>query len=216
MVDLMKVALSPVSMDGAYTNMQAELKGWDFEATAKAADKLWNGELSKIAVETKDEAALKVFYTAMYHAMIAPATFCDVDGSYRGADGETYPNPGYTTHTTFSLWDTYRAAMPLYTIFQSERYVDMVNTMLAIYKEQGKLPVWHLHGCETDCMVGNPGIPPVADAIVKGFEIGGRELPSKLLKKSSSSALKTLDSTESKQNSWRETTPPAALWKRSA
>lgn len=167
---LMKVALSPVSMDGAYANMQAELQGWDFDATAKAADKLWNEELSKIVVETKDESTLKVFYTAMYHAMIAPATFCDVDGSYRGADGAIYSNPGYTTHTTFSLWDTYRAAMPLYTIFQSERYVDMVNTMLAIYKEQGKLPVWHLHGCETDCMVGNPGIPPVADAIVKGFE----------------------------------------------
>ena len=167
---LMKVALSPVSMDGAYANMQAELQGWDFDATAMAADKLWNEELSKIVVETKDESTLKVFYTAMYHAMIAPATFCDVDGSYRGADGAIYSNPGYTTHTTFSLWDTYRAAMPLYTIFQSERYVDMVNTMLAIYKEQGKLPVWHLHGCETDCMVGNPGIPPVADAIVKGFE----------------------------------------------
>ena len=181
---LMKVALSPVSMDGAYANMQAELKGWDFEATAKAADKAWNEELSKIAVETKDEAALKVFYTAMYHAMIAPATFCDVDGSYRGADGEIYPNPGYTTHTTFSLWDTYRAAMPLYTIFQSERYVDMVNTMLAIYKEQGKLPVWHLHGCETDCMVGNPGIPPVADAIVKGFEGFDYELAFEAMKAS--------------------------------
>ena len=167
---LVKVALSPVSMEGAQANMAAEMPGWDFDATAKAADKAWNEELSKIAVETKDEDARKVFYTALYHSMIAPSTFCDVDGSYRGADGKTYSDPGYRTYTTFSLWDTYRAAMPLYTIFQNERYVEFINTMLAIYKEQGKLPVWHLHGCETDCMVGNPGIPPVADAIMKDFE----------------------------------------------
>ena len=167
---LMKVALSPVSMEGAYANLQAEMPGWDFDATAEAADKAWNSELGKIKVETSDKDALKVFYTAMYHAMIAPATFCDTDGSYRGADGNTYGNPGYRTYTTFSLWDTYRAAMPLYSIFQSERYIEFVNTMLSICKEQGKLPLWHLHGCETDCMVGNPGIPPVADAIVKGLE----------------------------------------------
>ena len=166
---MMKVALSPVSMEGAYANMKAELPGWDFEATAEAADQAWNKELGKIKVEGKDKEALKIFYTALYHAMIAPSTFCDVDGSYRGADGRTYENPGYQTYTTFSLWDTYRAAMPLYSIFQSERYTDIINTMLAIYKEQGKLPVWHLHGCETNCMVGNPGIIPVADAIVKGF-----------------------------------------------
>ena len=181
---LMKVALSPVSMEGAYANMQAEMPGWDFEATAKAADKAWNEELGRIKAETSDKEALKVFYTALYHAMIAPATFCDVDGSYRGADGEIYQNPGYKTYTTFSLWDTYRAAMPLYSIFQSERYTDFINTMLSIYKEQGKLPVWHLHGCETDCMVGNPGIPPVADAIVKGFEGFDYELAFEAMKAS--------------------------------
>ena len=181
---LMKVALSPVSMEGAYANMQAEMPGWDFEATAKAADKAWNEELGRIKAETSDKEALKVFYTALYHAMIAPATFCDVDGSYRGADGEIYQNPGYNTYTTFSLWDTYRAAMPLYSIFQSERYTDFINTMLSIYKEQGKLPVWHLHGCETDCMVGNPGIPPVADAIVKGFEGFDYELAFEAMKAS--------------------------------
>ena len=101
--------------------------------------------------------------------MIAPSTFCDIDGRYRGADGKTHEDPGHEVYTTFSLWDTYRAAMPLYTIFQPERYTDFINTMLDIYKKQGKLPVWHLHGCETNCMVGNPGIPPVADAMVKGF-----------------------------------------------
>ena len=167
---MLKVALSPVSMEGAQKNLLAELPGWDFEAVRAEADRRWNEELGKIKVETSDKDAKKVFYTALYHAMIAPSVFCDVDGSYRGADGNTYADPGHTTHTTFSLWDTYRAAMPLYSIFQNERYVDMINTMLAIYREQGKLPVWHLHGCETDCMVGNPGIPPVADAIVKRLE----------------------------------------------
>lgn len=168
---MMKVALSPVSMEGAYAAMQAELSGWDFDSVAEDAAKAWNEELSKIRVETDDNTAKKIFYTALYHSMIAPATFCDIDGSYRGADGKIYGNPGHTTYTTFSLWDTYRAAMPLYSIFQPEKYTDFIKTMLAIHNEQGKLPVWHLHGCETDCMVGNPGIIPVADAIVKGFPI---------------------------------------------
>ena len=167
---LMKVALSPVSMEGAYANMKAELPGWDFDGTAEAAEKAWNEELSKIAVETGDETVKRIFYTALYHSMIAPAEFCDIDGSYRGADGKNYEDPGHKTYTTFSLWDTYRAAMPLYSIFQPDRYRDFVRTMLDIYQQQGKLPVWHLHGCETNCMVGNPGIIPVADAIVKGYD----------------------------------------------
>lgn len=167
---MMKVALSPVSLENAYENMQAELPGWDFDQTVAEAEKAWNEELGRIRIETKDEDARKIFYTALYHSMIAPSTFCDVDGSYRGADGKSYENADHQVYTTFSLWDTYRAAMPLYSIFQSERYVDFINTMLDIYKKQGKLPVWHLHGCETNCMVGNPGIPPVADAIVKGFD----------------------------------------------
>ena len=172
---LMKVALSPVSMEGAYQNMKAELPGWDFEATAKAADLAWNEELGRIKVETKDETARKVFYTALYHTMIAPSTFCDTDGKYRGADGMVHENPGYNTYTTFSLWDTYRAAMPLYSIFQTQRYADFINTMIDIHRKQGRLPVWHLHGCETDCMVGNPGIIPVAEAIVNGLEGVDRE-----------------------------------------
>ncbi len=167
---MMKVGLSSVSMEGAYENMKAENPDWDFEAVAEAADKAWNEELSKIRIETEDETAARIFYTALYHSMIAPATFCDIDGAYRGADGKNHEDPGYTTYTTFSLWDTYRAAMPLYSIFQKDRYADFIKTMIAIYQEQGKLPVWHLHGCETNCMVGNPGIVPVADAIVKDFD----------------------------------------------
>ena len=167
---MMKVALSPVSMENAYENMQTELPGWDFDGTVEEAEDAWDKELGRIRIETKDENARKIFYTALYHSMIAPSTFCDIDGSYRGADGEAYEDAGHQVYTTFSLWDTYRAAMPLYSIFQSERYKDFINTMLDIYRKQGKLPVWHLHGCETNCMVGNPGIPPVADAIVKGFD----------------------------------------------
>ena len=165
----MKVAISPVSIENAKLNMQAELPGWDFEATAAAADKAWNAELQKVRVETADEAARRIFYTALYHTMVAPSEFCDVNGDYRGADGEIYRAAPFVNYTTFSLWDTYRAAQPLMTILHPEKMPDIANTMLHIYTQQGKLPVWHLAGNETDCMVGNPAIPVVADALLKGF-----------------------------------------------
>lgn len=165
---LMKVALSPTSMEAAKENMLAELQGWDFEAVCKEADRAWNTELSKVQIKTTDAQARTTFYTALYHTMIAPSEFCDVDGSYYGADHEVHKSTSLT-YTTFSLWDTYRAAHPLLTILQPARVPDMVNTMLRIYKEQGKLPVWHLMGCETNCMVGYPAIPVVADAVLKGF-----------------------------------------------
>ena len=166
---LVKVALSPVSIEGAEAAMKAELPGWDFEATAKAADAAWNAELSKVKIETRDESARRIFYTALYHTMIAPSEFCDVNGDYYGADQQIHTGAGFRNYTTFSLWDTYRAAMPLMTVIHPEKMGDIVNTMLRIYDEQGRLPVWHLMGCETDCMVGNPGVIVVADAIVKGF-----------------------------------------------
>ena len=168
---LVKVALSPVSAEGAAANLAAELPGWDFDATAAAATAAWEAELGKVRIETQDEAAKRIFYTALYHTMVAPSEFCDVNGDYRGADGQVRTNSGHKTYTTFSLWDTYRAAMPLMTILHPDRMPDVIRTMLAIADEQGRLPVWHLWGNETDCMVGNPGIPVVADAIVKG--IGG-------------------------------------------
>ena len=164
---LLKVALSPVSVEGARANLAAELPGWDFDATAQAATEKWNTELSKIRIETTDTTARKIFYTALFHTMTAPATFCDTDGTYRGADGKVHTDPGHATYTIFSLWDTYRAKMPLLTLIQSGRMTDIVKTMLDIADEQGRLPVWHLWGNETDCMVGNPGIIVVADAIVK-------------------------------------------------
>ena len=172
---MLKVALSPVSIEGAEANLAAELPGWDFDATAAAADAAWNAQLAKVKITTQDEVAKRIFYTGLYHTMVAPSEFCDVNGDYRGADGAVHRNPGHTTYTTFSLWDTYRAAMPLMTILHPDRMPDIVNTMLAIADEQGRLPVWHLWGNETDCMVGNPGIPVVADAIVKGIEGFDRE-----------------------------------------
>ncbi len=181
---MMKVGLSPVSEENAKENLMAENAGWDFDAVAEAADQEWNKELSRIRIETADETARKVFYTALYHTMIAPSTYSDINGDYRGSDDQVRNDKTFTNYTTFSLWDTYRAAMPLYSIYQPERFVDFINAMLHIYQEQGKLPVWHLMSCETNCMVGNPGIPPVADAILKDFEGFDKELAFKAMKES--------------------------------
>jgi predicted alpha-1,2-mannosidase len=164
-----KVALSPVSIENAKLNLQTELPSWDFEKAIANAFQAWNRALEKIQITTGDETVKRIFYTALYHTMIAPSVFCDVNGDYRGADGNIYRNGTFVNHTTFSLWDTYRAAHPLMTLIHPEKIGDIVNTMLHIYLQQGKLPVWHLMGCETDCMVGNPAIPVVADAILKGF-----------------------------------------------
>lgn len=177
-----KVALSPVSIEGAKANLAAELPGWDFEATAQAADKAWEEELSKVRITTTDNAARRIFYTALYHTMVAPSVFCDVNGDYFGSDQQIHRNAEFTNYTTFSLWDTYRAAMPLMTIIHPEKMPDLIQTMLHVYKEQGRLPVWHLMGNETDCMVGNPGIPVVADAIVKGVEGFDKELAFEAIK----------------------------------
>ena len=165
-----KVALSPTSVEGAAENMKAELSGWDFEATKRAADAAWNKELSKVDITTDDVRSKRIFYTNLYHTMIAPAEFCDVNGDYYGADQQMHQSEGFVNYTTFSLWDTYRAAQPLMTLLHPEKMKDIIQTMIHIYQQQGKLPVWHLMGCETDCMVGNPGIPVVADAVLKNVE----------------------------------------------
>ena len=166
---LMKVAISPVSIEGAQRAMLTELPGWDFDATCRQATRAWDEELGRIRIETDCERTKRIFYTAMYHSMIAPALFSDVDGKYRGADGNIY-HSDTPRYTNFSLWDTYRAKQPLMTIIQSERAGQFVASMIDIYDRQGDLPVWHLWGNETNCMVGDPGIPVVADAIVKGLK----------------------------------------------
>lgn len=151
---MLKVALSPTSVEAAEANLDAELPGWDFDATVSAASEAWNDKLASIKVGGEpSEADLKKFYTALYHAMILPAAFNDVGSE-----------PAYTI---LSLWDTYRAQLPLLTIIDPERSGEIANTMLDIFDSQGRLPVWHLWGNETDCMIGNPGIIAVADAVVK-------------------------------------------------
>lgn len=166
---MLKVAISPVSIEGAKLAMEKELPGWDFAAVQAAATDSWEKELARVKIETADKERKTVFYTAMYHAMIAPMLFSDVNGDYRGADDKVY-NSSTPRYTCFSLWDTYRAKQPLMTIIQPEKAGEFVATMVDICDKQGDLPVWHLWGNETDCMVGDPGIPVVADAIVKNIK----------------------------------------------
>ena len=165
---LLRVGLSAVSVDGAKANLRAEINHWNFASLVSSADRKWEEQLQKVRVSggTADEQT--VFYTAMYHTMIAPSVFNDVDGRYRGADGKVYQGH-FTNYTTFSLWDTYRAAHPLMTLIHPEIQKDMAQTMLHICDQQGKLPVWHLMGNETDCMVGNPGSIVLADLVMKGY-----------------------------------------------
>ena len=177
---LVKVALSPVSIDKAKLNMQAEMAGWDFDATVKAADDAWNRELARIQIQTNDRTKKRVFYTAMYHLMTSCSKFNDVDREYRGADGKVH-KADFTNYTTLSLWDTYRAAHPLMTVAFPEMQRDFAQTFLNIYKQQGRLPVWHLMGSETDCMVGNPGAIVLADLTMKGF-VEDKELALEALK----------------------------------
>lgn len=177
---LVKVALSPVSIDKAKLNMQAELAGWDFDAAVKSADEAWNRELARIEIQTNDRTKKRVFYTAMYHLMTSCSKFNDVDREYRGADGKVH-KADFTNYTTLSLWDTYRAAHPLMTVAFPEMQRDFAQTFLNIYKQQGRLPVWHLMGSETDCMVGNPGAIVLADLTMKGF-VEDKELVLEALK----------------------------------
>ena len=177
---LVKVALSPVSIDKAKLNMQAEMAGWDFDATVKAADDAWNRELARIQIQTNDQTKKRVFYTAMYHLMTSCSKFNDVDREYRGADGKVH-KADFTNYTTLSLWDTYRAAHPLMTVAFPEMQRDFAQTFLNIYKQHGRLPVWHLMGSETDCMVGNPGAIVLADLTMKGF-VDDKELALEALK----------------------------------
>src|SRR3712207_2795409 len=165
---MVKVGLSAVSVDNARANLKAEIPGWNFNDVVAKADKAWNDVLGKINVKTEDKRLKTIFYTALYHTMIAPSVFSDVNGEYCGADGKVHKGD-FTNYTTFSLWDTYRAAQPLMTLIHRDRLSDIANTFINIYDQQGKLPVWHLMGNETDCMVGNPGIIVLGDLVMKGY-----------------------------------------------
>ncbi|OIR14184.1 glycosyl hydrolase family 92 [mine drainage metagenome] len=163
-----KVALSPASTANAALNMKTELSGWDFDDMVKQANNKWNKELNKIKIEAGNDVKT-TFYTAMFHTLIAPEIYNDVNGDYLGTDKKIYKHAPFTNYTVFSLWDTYRALHPFYTIVEPERINDLVQTMLAIYQQQGRLPVWHLMANETDCMNGNHSISVIVDAYLKGF-----------------------------------------------
>ncbi|CAN5365870.1 hypothetical protein BH10ACI2_BH10ACI2_07840 [soil metagenome] len=232
-----KIALSPVSIEGARKNLAAELPGWDFDKVRANAKAAWNKELSKIEVSGGTDAQTTTFYTALYHTMIQPNIFNDVDGHYKGLDGKTHQLPGYTAtplaerrssasppskiepsgyaagsdarhshennsitprkstafplgegqspknpksisqrpkpenqYTVFSLWDTFRAAHPLYSIIDQKRTVDFINTFIRQYEQGGRLPVWELAGNETDCMIGYHSVSVIADAMAKGIK----------------------------------------------
>lgn len=165
----LKFALSPVSMDGALANMQAEVPGWDFDKVKADGQKLWETELEKITVNASVERK-QDFYTAMYHTMINPTVYMDVDGQYKGLDQNVHKADGFTNYTTFSLWDTYRALHPLFNIIQPQRNADMVKSMLVHFDQspENMLPVWSNSANENWCMSGYHSVAVLADAVVKG------------------------------------------------
>lgn len=165
----LKIGLSPVSADNALANIAAEIPGWDFDAVAGAADSAWERELEKIRIETPSDTDKRIFYTALFHTMIDPMLYNDDDGDYLGSDKQVYRHAAFQNYTTFSLWDTYRALNPLYTLIQPERVNDIVNSFLAIGRQQGMLPVWHLEGCETHTMPGVSSVQVIAEAYLKGY-----------------------------------------------
>jgi len=166
---IVKVGISAVSREGARRNLLAELPGWDFSAVRAAAEQAWEEELSRITVEGGSEEETRTFYTALYHSLIAPNLFSDVDGSYRGMDGAIHNAGGSALYTVFSLWDTFRAEHPLLTIIDQKRTLEFVNSLLAKGNESGVLPVWELAANETWCMIGYHAVPVIVDAYVKGI-----------------------------------------------
>lgn len=167
---LVKIGISSVDSDGALKNLRAELGHRDFDRVRADAKTAWNRELNKIAVNGGSDAQLTNFYTALYHAMTAPNLFMDVDGRYRARDFKTHKASDFTNYTVFSLWDTFRAAHPLYTIIDQKRTRDFIKTFLVQYEQGGRLPVWELAANETDTMIGYHAVSVIADAAVKGID----------------------------------------------
>lgn len=165
-----KVGISAVDQDGAFQNYMAEAAGKSFNQMRFEAEKLWRDQLLKIKVAAKEQGDLINFYSSLYHSMIAPNLYQDVDGRYRGMDLEIHQDTTFNYYTVFSLWDTFRAAHPLYTIIEPERSVDFVKTLLAKYDEGGIMPIWDLASNYTGCMIGYHGVSVIADAYLKGLD----------------------------------------------
>lgn len=166
---VVSTALSGVSMEGATRNLLTEAPDNNFDAYRKAARDNWNRQLSKIEVKGKNADDKVNFYTALYHSMLAPTIYSDADGAYYGPDKRIHQANGWVNYGTFSLWDTFRAAHPLFTYTQPERVNDMVKSFLAFYEQNGRLPVWNFQGSETDMMIGYHAVPVIADTYLKGI-----------------------------------------------
>ena len=165
---LVKVSLSPTGFEGAKLN-SSEIKGWDFDKVKVAAEQLWNKQLSKIEITESDLDKKTIFYTALYHTMVQPNIAQDIDGKYRGRDNKIHQAEGFDYYSVFSLWDTFRAAHPLYTLIEKKRTADFINTFLKQYEQGGRLPVWELASNETNCMIGYHSVSVMADAMAKGI-----------------------------------------------
>ena len=166
---VVSTALSGVSMEGAMRNLQAEMPDNDFDKCLASARKDWDEQLGKIEIECGNRDEKVKFYTALYHAMLAPTLYSDVDGAYYGPDKQVHRAEGWTNYSTFSLWDTFRAAHPLFTYVAPERVNDMVKSFIAFYEQNGRLPVWNMWGSETDMMIGYHAVAVIADAYLKGI-----------------------------------------------
>ena len=164
-----KIGISPVDEAGAKLNLEKEINQKSFDEVKKQARDIWEQQLEKIVIESDNNDYKTNFYTAMYHTMIAPNIYQDVDGRYRGMDLEVHQSEAYDYYTVFSLWDTYRAAHPLYTLIEEDRTNHFINTFLAKYDEGGIMPIWDLSGCYTGCMIGYHAVPVIADAYLKGI-----------------------------------------------
>jgi len=167
---VLKTGISTASIEGAYKSLEIEAPSFDFDALKKEAENKWEKQLGKIDITIADETKKKIFYTMLYQSMLAPTLLSDHDGNYKGANDKTMNAKGFDRYDTFSLWDTYRAAHPLYTIIHPNRVSDMVNSLLAHYKETGLLPVWSMQGNETNMMIGYHAVPVIVDAYFKGIE----------------------------------------------
>jgi predicted alpha-1,2-mannosidase len=181
---LVKVAISAVSSDGAAKNLDAECPGWDFSQVRSSASAAWENQLAKITVQGGSEEAQRTFYTALYHTCLAPYLFCDADGSYRGMDQQIHQAQDFENYTVFSLWDTFRATHPLFTLIEQRRTNDFIKALLCKYEQKGILPFWELASGETWCMIGYHSIPVIADAWVKGIRGYDGEQALEAMKKS--------------------------------
>lgn len=189
----LKVGISPVSAENALDNISSEIPHWNFKEIVKQADAKWNKELSRIEIQSKNKADKRIFYTAMFHSMIHPSLFNDHNGDYQGTDNKIYAKPAFKNYTIFSTWDTYRAEHSLFTLIAPDRINDFVNSMLAIYDEQGHLPIWHLNGYETGTMPGISSLQIIAEAYLKGFRGFDAERAYQAIRKTAMSDLRGLN-----------------------